>query len=113
MYFNKKYDRVGHVFQDQFKQSHANTNQYIVWLSAYIHNNPVKASLVQHADDWPWSSYRHFTDMDTGSFREATLCEPKIVTEQFKNSAEYVVFSAEALEIGRHSIPEVLLLDNA
>ena len=28
---------------------------------AYIHHNPVKAGLVRHATDWPWSSAREFT----------------------------------------------------
>ena len=32
---------------------------------SYIHQNPVRRALVQLANDWPWSSYRHWlTGMD-------------------------------------------------
>ncbi|KAJ51961.1 REP element-mobilizing transposase RayT [Clostridium tetanomorphum] len=40
-YFNKKYKRRGHVFQDRFKSKIVNNNKYLVTLSAYIHNNPI------------------------------------------------------------------------
>ena len=35
---------------------------------AYIHHNPVKAGLVQRAEDWPWSSAREYT----GTLRETS-----------------------------------------
>ncbi|MDP4177113.1 MAG: transposase [Bacillota bacterium] len=41
MYFNKKYDRHGHLFQDRFKSKVVNDDRYLIALSAYIHNNPV------------------------------------------------------------------------
>lgn len=42
MYFNKKYDRNGALFQGRFKAEHANTDEYLKYLYAYIHLNPVK-----------------------------------------------------------------------
>lgn len=39
-YFNKKYDRHGHVFQDRFKSKLVENDKYLITLSAYIHNNP-------------------------------------------------------------------------
>ncbi len=39
-YFNKKYKRVGHLFQDTFKAKLVNKEKYLTYLSAYIHNNP-------------------------------------------------------------------------
>lgn len=39
-YFNKKYNRHGHVFQDRFKSKLVDDERYLVTLSAYIHNNP-------------------------------------------------------------------------
>lgn len=39
-YFNKKYNRHGHVFQDRFKSILVNNYRYLLVLSAYIHNNP-------------------------------------------------------------------------
>jgi putative transposase len=32
----------------------------------YIHRNPVKRELVSRPEDWPWSSYRHYTLNEPG-----------------------------------------------
>lgn len=42
LYFNKKYKRYGHLFQDRFKSKIVSTEAYLFALSAYIHNNPTK-----------------------------------------------------------------------
>ncbi len=42
MYFNKKYKRTGALFQGRFKSQHADTDEYLKYLYAYIHLNPVK-----------------------------------------------------------------------
>ena len=39
-YFNRKYKRHGHVFQDRFKSKIITDESYLINLSAYIHNNP-------------------------------------------------------------------------
>jgi REP element-mobilizing transposase RayT len=39
-YFNRKYNRHGHVFQDRFKSKLVDNDAYLIKLSAYIHNNP-------------------------------------------------------------------------
>jgi len=39
-YFNNRYDRHGHVFQDRFKSKVVGDNDYLFTVSAYIHNNP-------------------------------------------------------------------------
>ncbi len=62
MYVNKKYKRVGHVFQDQFKTVLVEDNSQLMWLSSYIHMNPVKDGLVKHPKEYTWSSYCDFTE---------------------------------------------------
>lgn len=42
MYFNKKYGRTGSLFERPFKATHADTDEYLKYLFAYIHLNPVK-----------------------------------------------------------------------
>ncbi len=42
MYFNKKYDRNGSLFQGNFRAEHADVDEYLKYLYAYIHLNPVK-----------------------------------------------------------------------
>ena len=42
MYFNKKHDRVGPLFQGRFKAQHVEEDEYLKYLFAYIHLNPIK-----------------------------------------------------------------------
>ena len=45
-YFNRKYERNGHLFQDRFRSEPVNSMEYFVTLIRYIHQNPVKAGPV-------------------------------------------------------------------
>lgn len=56
-YYNKKYGRVGHLFQDRFKSEPCDTSDYFFVLMRYIHQNPVKAGLVKTAKDYQYSSW--------------------------------------------------------
>jgi len=59
-YFNKKYGRVGHVFQDQYKSVVLKDNTQLMWTICYIHMNPVKGKLAKNPGDYLWSSYKDF-----------------------------------------------------
>jgi len=56
-YFNKKYNRVGHVFQGRFKSEPVENDSYLISVIRYIHNNPVKAKIVNQPQQYRWSSY--------------------------------------------------------
>lgn len=57
IYFNKKYDRVGHLFQGRFRSEAVEDEAYFLTAVKYVHNNPVAAKLVNEASQYPWSSY--------------------------------------------------------
>lgn len=59
-HFNIVHKRRGHVFQSRFKAKLCSKNAYLITLIRYIVNNPVKAGLVRHPLDWPWSSHRQY-----------------------------------------------------
>jgi len=42
MYFNKKYQRTGSLFEGKFKAEHAGSDRYLKYLFSYIHLNPIK-----------------------------------------------------------------------
>ncbi len=63
-YFNKKYKRVGHLFQDRFKSEAVEQDSYLLTLARYIHQNPVKAGMVKRAFDYEWSSYNYYINDD-------------------------------------------------
>src|SRR3989344_9373822 len=83
MYFNRKYNHVGHVFQDRFKAVVIDSDSYLGWLSAYIHQNPKVAGLVKNLRDYIWSSYPDYIGI-----RNRVLCDKKIILEKFENNTK-------------------------
>ncbi len=57
VYFNKKHQRYGHLFQGRFKAILLDEEDYFQALSRYIHLNPVRGHLVNTPGDYQWSSY--------------------------------------------------------
>ncbi len=60
-YFNRKWRRVGHLFQGRFKAILVDADEYLKHLSRYIHLNPMRANLVEHPREYKWSSYPIFS----------------------------------------------------
>jgi len=56
-YFNKEYDRVGHVFQGRFKSFIVQEDRYFFACMRYIDLNPVKANIVTDPEKCEWSGY--------------------------------------------------------
>ena len=80
MYFNKKYDRSGALFQGRFKSIHIDTNEYLLHLSVYVNKN----NFIHGYDgegDWKYSSY-----LDYIGKREGRLCNKEVILGQFKNN---------------------------
>ena len=62
--FNRKHGRVGHVFQGRYKAILVQRDPYLVELARYIVLNPVRAGMVDTAEQWRWSSFRQTAGMD-------------------------------------------------
>src|SRR5687768_3700232 len=56
-YVNRRYQRVGHLFQGRFTGILVDSESYFLTLGRYVVLNRVRAGLVQGAGDWKWSSY--------------------------------------------------------
>lgn len=59
VYFNKKYKRVGHVFQDRFRSEAIEDEADLLSLICYVHRDPVKAEIPQGLNYF-WSSYPRY-----------------------------------------------------
>ncbi len=61
MYFNKKHDRVGGLFQGRFKAVLVNNDTHFIHLPFYIHTNPLdlnyKSSISVVLENYRWSSF--------------------------------------------------------
>lgn len=60
IYFNKKYNRTGHLWQGRFKSWYVSSEAYLYTLMCYIEQNPLKANIVNALEDYPYSSYGYF-----------------------------------------------------
>lgn len=59
IYFNRKYERLGHIFQDRFKSIGIDTEEYLLNLTRYIHRNPQKDG-ISKLNKYKWSSYNEY-----------------------------------------------------
>jgi putative transposase len=55
--FNRRHQRVGHVFQGRFKAILVEMDSYLLELARYVVLNPLRAKMVRRIEHWPWSSY--------------------------------------------------------
>jgi len=56
-WYNRKYERIGNLFQDRFKSEPVEDDPYFLTVLRYIHQNPFKANLVERNGEYKWSSY--------------------------------------------------------
>lgn len=57
---NNKHGRTGHLFQNRYLSEPVESESYLITVLRYIHQNPVKAGLVQQVKDYWWSSYKEY-----------------------------------------------------
>ncbi len=103
-YFNKKYKRVGSLFQGTYKAALVDKDEYLIHLSRYIHMNPLDIN--QKLEEYPYSSYKYFLDNESA----LTWVKPAAVLEQFNNPHEYKQF-VEDYKIDSLKILKDVILD--
>ena len=65
LWYNKKYDRIGHLFQGRFKSEPVNDDLYFITVLRYIHQNPLKARIVNTLAESQWTSYHDYISNDS------------------------------------------------
>lgn len=71
-WYNIKYQRVGHLFQDRFKSEPVEKDANFMTVIRYIHQNPIKANLCKSPSDYKYSSYNDF-------FKDSNLIDKDLV----------------------------------
>ncbi len=61
-WYNTKYSRTGHLFQDRFRSEPVETDDYLLTVLRYIHRNPVKAGMADRPEEYAYSSFRGYTE---------------------------------------------------
>jgi putative transposase len=83
-YYNWKYQTIGHLFQDRFRSENVETDQYLLKVIRYNHQNPVKAGIVQQVVDWRWSSCRSYYYPNPESW---DLVDTKFILNMFSSDS--------------------------
>lgn len=101
IYYNNKYKRCGHLFQDRFKSERIESDTYFLQLSKYIHRNPVKAGMVKKAEDYYWSSLRAYIKQswDNEGLVETEKLLSQIANERLKAVSEYLKYVSEKEDV--------------
>lgn len=106
-YFNLRHGRTGHLFGGRFQSVRIDRNEYLNYLSAYIHLNPKKLVRWKGREvGYPWSSFQDFV----GENRWGKFLNNSIILEQFKNGKEYGDFVEDAPI--KEKLEDDYLLDN-
>jgi hypothetical protein len=59
-WYNRKYQRTGHVFQGRYGSECVEDDEYLLTVIRYIHKNPVKAGMISEPEDYRWSSIQAY-----------------------------------------------------
>ena len=88
LYFNRKYKRVGHLFQDRFRSEPVENDAYLLMALRYIHRNPVKARMCAKPEDYPDSSYRAYLNGNDDGLTDAGFVLDILPRDQLKAFTE-------------------------
>jgi len=64
-WYNLKYGRCGHLFQDRYKSEVVEEDPYLLTVIRYIHQNPIKAGLCNCVSEYKYSSYGEYIAEDS------------------------------------------------
>ena len=73
LWYNKKYDRVGYLFQDRFKCEPVEDEAYLLTVLRYIFQNPLKASIVTKIQNYTWTNYIDYIEGSNETDTDLTL----------------------------------------
>jgi len=91
-WYNNKYQRVGHLFQDRYKSEPVETDAYLLTSIRYIHQNPLKAKLAKNLSDYLYSSYNDYVDD-----KKENLTDTEFVLDII-NKPEFIEYHAKTNE---------------
>jgi REP element-mobilizing transposase RayT len=109
VYFNRKYDTVGHLFQGRYKAILCDRENYLLSLLKYIHYNPVRARIVERLSDYRWSSHLAYAGKDKGPGVVDTDPVLRMFSENKSRARRlYHTFMEEAWGLKRDDVYDVI-----
>jgi putative transposase len=102
VYFNRKYDYDGHLFQGRYGAKVIESIDYFLGVSRYIHRNPLEACMVGDMANYEWSSYPSYicrkenphinTKRTLSYFNEPAHEQYRLYTESENKNADELIW---------------------
>jgi hypothetical protein len=100
-YHNKKYKKIGHLFQGRYKAIICEKDNYLLELVRYIHLNPFRAGLVKKPADWNWSGHKEYLGQSKKKVLEIKEVLGMLSSDYSKAVAEYSEFVRDGSQMGK------------
>lgn len=108
-HFNDIQKRSGTLWEGRYKSTLIQSERYLLACMAYIDHNPVRAGLVAQAQDYPWSSYGHYTGQRVDKLITPHALVWELGNTPFAREAAY----AELVQSGLDPAQQTALTDSA
>jgi len=97
-YFNNKQGRQGPLIQGSYRAVNVGTGEQFIYVSRYIHLNPVNAGLVKKAKDYEYTSYKNY--LEKKKFAWLKLNEQLLLSTDYRNIESYCKDISEDVNSG-------------
>lgn len=88
-HYNRKYGYTGHFWQDRFKSLLIERNKYLLSCGLYVERNPVSAKIVDSAENYPHSSYKHYAYGEKDELIDKDIYYNELGRDDKKRQQEY------------------------
>ena len=99
MYFNRRYDRVGTLFQGRYKAVLVDTDEHLLHLSRYIHQNPTLTK--GFLNEYPYSSYSYYIGE-----QKADWLRPEPILKYFDKTSDFGKYEAARFQNYKEFVEE-------
>src|SRR4030043_1826470 len=99
-YFNRKYRKVGHLFQGRYKAILCDKETYLMELVRYIHLNPVRAGVVKSPEKYPWTGHLRYLMKDRKNIVDCGMVLGQLGRSKALARRRYRHFILEGLKEG-------------
>ncbi len=103
-WYNIKYGRKGHLFQDRYKSEPVDDDSYFLTVMRYMHQNPIKAGLCKKVDGYKYSSFQEYK---YGADIVDINCVYKFVPESEFEDYNNEIINSNCLDIENQPIKRV------
>jgi hypothetical protein len=103
VYFNKRHQRSGHLFQNRYKSFVCEEDPYLLELVRYIHLNPLRAGLIKdlsELDRYPWSGHSAIMGVSKNDWQEVEELLLHFAGKEARARRNYRRFVKDGIKMG-------------